>query len=80
MGLTEGRRPHGVVLPHIVMHHLEVPGPLTSAGVEGDETVREQVLTRAVATVVGRGRGGQGNVDEAELLVSRNAAPRPEIP
>ena len=77
--VAEGRRAHGVVLPHVVVHHLEVPHPLAGGRVEGDEAVREEVVARPVPAVDHARRRRQRHVDVPERLVGGEAAPGPEV-
>src|SRR3972149_2432174 len=78
--VSEGRGSDGVVLPDVMVHHLEVPDFLPGLRVQGHEAVRVQVFSGTVAPVVRRGRGGQGNVDVAQLFVGGNATPGAEVP
>ena len=77
--LAEGRRADRVPFPDVVAHRLKVPDPLARSGVERDERVGVQVVAGPVAAVVRGGRRRDLDVDVAELLVGRQAAPRPEV-
>src|SRR5882724_78145 len=64
-----------VVVPDIVMHHLEMPQALASARVEGQQAIAEEVgagTVRAVEIVFG---AGGGHVDNTALLVERKLSP-----
>ena len=66
-----------VVVPDVVMDHLEVPDPLARLHVEGDEARPVEVRPVTVAAVVVVGRGVGRDEDEAPLASRRRAAPRP---
>ena len=68
-----GRRQ--VVVPHRVVHELEVPNPLAGLGVEADQRVREQVVAGTVAAVVVGDRRADGQVDVAQLGVGAHVRP-----
>ena len=72
-------RSDGVVVPQIVMHHLEVPGQLAGLRVERDEAVRIEVVPGSPAAVVRHGRRAERNVDEAQLLVGAERRPRRHV-
>ena len=77
--LAERRRPYGVVLPDVVVHHLEVPHPLAGRGVERDEAVGEEVVPRPVPAIDHAGRRRERHVDVAQFLVGGQAAPGAEV-
>src|SRR5207249_1451880 len=71
----QGRLSGHVVIPHIVMHNLEVPHPLAGARVQRQHAVGEQVGALAVACPeVERGRA-QAGVDDAALGIDTHASP-----
>jgi len=45
------------IVPHPVMHGLEVPHALTRLDVESHQALGEQIVTQSVTTVVVAGRG-----------------------
>ena len=55
-----------VVVPHAVVHGLEVPHALAGPDVEGDEALGEEVVAEPVPAVVVVGRGAGRQVDVAE--------------
>ena len=61
------------------MHHLKMPDSLARLGVECDETVRKQVVTRTVSTVVRSGGRRERHIDIAQLEVGTETAPRTEV-
>ena len=71
--------PDRVVVPQVVVDHLEVPHPLAGLDVERDDRVGEQVVAGAVAAVVDAGGRRQRHVDVAQLGVARDAAPRRQV-
>lgn len=68
-----------VVFPDVVMHHLEMPDALAGTRVDGDQAVGIHIVAGAVTAEIRRGGSGEGNVDMAEFLVRRQAAPGTEV-
>ena len=64
-----------VIIPKIVVHHLEVPAELAGGGLQADEAVSVEVLTLAVCTVEIKGGGAKRQVDEPALLVHGHDGP-----
>ena len=70
------RRGIVVVVPQIVMNHLEVPEPLPGAGIQREQGVAEEIAADAIGAVVVIGRRAGREVGDAALFVHRNFAPR----
>ena len=76
--------PHGkqlgrggvVVVPDVVMDHLEVPQALAGARIEREQAIAEQIRAGAIRAVEVVLRAGGRGVDDAALLVDRKLAPR----
>ncbi len=64
-----------VVVPQIVMDHLEAPHHQAGVGAEGDDRVRPPVVTLAGAAPVVGARAAGGDEDEAALRVDREGRP-----
>ena len=60
------------------MHGLEVPLVFPGFRVDGDDGIREQVVARAIAAPVVRGRSGDGHIEDAALDV-RGHVPAPDV-
>ena len=73
--LPQARRTDGVVLPEIVVDHLEVPHSLTRRHVEDHEAVGEEVVTGAMTPIVRGRRSAERHVHVSELFVRTEAAP-----
>ena len=73
--LAQRGRPDGVVLPQVVVHHLEVPGPFTSAGSQSDQAGAVKVVTRTEATVVIDGCAIGWNVNQVVRRIRRDGSP-----
>ena len=58
-----------IIIPKIVMDHLEVPFVLSGVGVDSDDRIAEQVRARAIAAVVIRRSRAEGDVNDAALFV-----------
>ena len=63
-----------VVVPDVVVDHLEMPEPLAGAGVEGEQAVAEEVGALPVGAVEVVFRTGGREVDDAALFVDRELA------
>src|SRR5688500_19772494 len=60
------------------MHRLEVPAILAGLGIDGDDRVREEIVTGTIAApVVARG-SGDWHIENAALFVERHV-PRPHV-
>ena len=74
--IDQARRGRQIIIPDVVMHHLEMPLVLAGLGVDSDQRVAEQIVAVTVAAIVGRRRRAERHVDDAALLVdSRLHAP-----
>ena len=73
--VDEDRRRRKVVVPHAVMHALEVPRALAGLRVDRHDRLGEQVRAGAMAAVEIVGRRAERQVDVAELLVGRHVGP-----
>ena len=73
--VEEVRRHRRVVVPDVVMHHLEVPLPLAGLHVDRDDAVAEQVVARAIAAVLVASGHADGDVDESEVRIRRSTSP-----
>ena len=69
------RRRRQVVVPHRMVHELEVPDALAGLGVEADQRVGEQVVAGAVPAVVVGHRRADRQVDVPELRVVAHVRP-----
>src|SRR5260221_2718844 len=83
----EARGGGEIAVPEVVPHGLEMPDPVSSGGVEGEERVREEVVAEAIGSVEIRGRGSRRHVDDPPRLVHGHARPvvgaaavRPGVP
>src|SRR5215472_2038470 len=71
----ELRRSSLIVVPEIMVNHLEMPNALAGARVEREDTIAEQVVTLAIGAIeIVCGRAG-GEIDEAALFVHRHISP-----
>ena len=73
--VEEDRRRAEVVIPGVVMHHLEVPFQFAGERIDGDQRRAEQIRARAVAAPIVGGRLAEGHVEDAALGVDREEAP-----
>ena len=69
------RRGRVVVVPQVVMHHLEMPQPLAGARVEREQRSAEQVRAEPIGAVVVVGRRPGREVGDAARRVDRDLAP-----
>ena len=69
------RRCGQVVVPHAVVHRLEVPLPLACAGVEAHQRLGEEVRPHAAATPVVAARCARRHVQQSALYVERHQPP-----
>ena len=74
--VEEVRRHRRVVVPDVVVHHLEMPLALAGLHVDRDEAVAKQVVARAMAAVLVHQRHADRDVDEAQLGIRRVRRPR----
>ena len=64
-----------VVIPNVVVHHLEMPEAAAGAGIEGQQAIGEEVRAVAVGAIeIVFGAGG-GRVQDAAFFVERKFAP-----
>ena len=70
------RRHRRVVIPDVVMHHLEVPLPLARLRIQCDQRVAEQVVAGAMAAVFVHQRHADGDVDHSEVRIGGIRGPR----
>src|SRR6185312_17302865 len=64
-----------VVIPDVVVDHLEMPQPLSGSGIEGEQTIAKEISSLAVGAVkVVLGAGGW-YVNDGALLVDGQFAP-----
>ena len=70
------RRHRRVVVPDVVMDHLEVPLALAGLHVERDKAVAVEVVARTMAAVLVAERHADGDVDQAEIRIRRVGRPR----
>ena len=78
--VDEVRRVGVVVVPDVVVDHLEVPDALARLHVERDEARPVEVRPVAVAAVVVVGRRVGGDEDEAALRVGGERRPGRDVP
>ena len=52
-----------------MVHHLEVPDPLTALGVEADYALAEEIVSGTLAAVVVVADAADGQIDIVQLLV-----------
>ena len=72
-------RRRNVVVPHAVVHKLEMPYLLARARIKSDEALSKEIVPGAMSTVgVIRGRLGR-YIHIAELLIRRHRCPRPRM-
>ena len=64
-----------VVIPDIVMNHLEMPEALAGAGIERKQAIAEQIGALSVGAVEVVFGTADGNVDDAALLIDGEFAP-----
>src|SRR3989442_1146638 len=64
---TWGRRK--VVVPNFVMYRLEIPLELSGFGVDRDDRVAEQIITRPIATIHIRAGAAYREVNKAALFI-----------
>ena len=77
--IAEDGRPDVVVLPQIVVNHLEVPDAPAGFRVERDQRVGVEVRPGTPSAVRRRRRRGERDVDISELLVSRHRVPGADV-
>src|SRR5262249_49997040 len=66
-----------VVIPHAVMHHLEVPDSCAGLRLECHQTLSIEVVPRALSPIIIIARRTEGQIDVAQLFVA--AHHRPDI-
>src|SRR4051794_17047615 len=69
-----------VVVPNVMMHRLEVPAPLSGLGVQGEETVGEEVRSASGRSIRARIRTAEAPIDEPEVWIDRGVDPRDDAP
>ena len=65
----------GIVIPQVVMDHLEMPEAFSRACIESQQRITEQVRTGAIRAVKVIFRAGGRYIDNAALLIDRHIAP-----
>ena len=71
----EHRLRRDIVVPQVVVHGLEMPGDLAGLCAQGDQRIREQVVSRSHAAVEVRRRAGGGNEHQAAPGICRDDRP-----
>ena len=77
--VEQRRRAREVVVPHAVMHRLEVPDALSGFDVDGDEALGEQVVALAEPAPVVAVRRRQRQIDVTELVVAAHHRPDVDV-
>src|SRR6266478_2495582 len=65
-----------VIVPQIVMHHLEMPETFPGARVKSQEAIGGKVRAGSIGAVIVISRRPGGEVGDAPLLVNGDLAPR----
>ena len=73
--VDQGGRGRQVVVPHAVMHQLEVPRSTAAARLDRHQALGEQAMTGSMPAVEVVGRRAERQVDEAQLLVRGHVRP-----
>ena len=73
--IDEVGRSRQIVVPHPVVGGLEVPDALARSGVEADEALGEEIVSRAVPAVVVVGRGAHRQIDIAQFGIGAHQGP-----